>query len=556
MKASFGISRILTGAALLGLMILAFLGFLAQEKDLQGLREASMESIYWSSSQSEAELARFVAALGRYSIGDPEVDEETVNKRFDLVWSRINLFREGEVGRRMSEFDAEDRVIDQLYRLLQEHEPTILNLSRSGQAHTYQHILADFTAMGERLRQLSVKILKAEEDRMAGVREKVRTSARLTWVVSTAALVLALLLIGIMLIETRRYRRMAEESADLAARAEAASRAKSRFLTMMSHELRTPMNGVLGLLALARQTSLNDRQARLIEQAERSGRQMSALLGDILDFSDLQSESLVMGRDMFELGSLARAVREMFGPIVQREGVSFAIEIQDCAPRWVVGDMARLRQSLGHFITFLVDMVGSRDVRLVISGAAGTVQFDIDVAVQDGDRPGWQPEAIFGRAAAEYDEFASDSLGPMIARGLITLMGGSVRLGRPQPGRAVLSVAIPLAVADGSGDCIRIDAQSVTVQTVLAALLRRMSREIWTADTSGRKVSAVLIEAGAGDEACRAARLRTAHPAARLIAIGSPERPELFDGVCLQPVNAEALAAILATAAASSSRVS
>jgi K+-sensing histidine kinase KdpD len=391
-----------------------------------------------------------------------------------------------------------------------------------------------------------VRILAAEEARLAGVREKVRSSAQLTWIVSMAALVLALVLIGVMLVETRRYRRMAEESADLAARAEAASRAKSRFLTMMSHELRTPMNGVLGMLALARQTPLNERQARLIEHAERSGRQMSALLGDILDFSDLQSDNLVLGKELFEISALANSVEQMFGPIIQREGVTFTIDIDQSAPRWVAGDMTRLRQSLGHFINFLVDMVGTRDVRLAVSGAKDAVLFEVDVATRPDAGPGWQPEAIFGRASLEYGEFASDSLGPMIARGLVELMGGSVAMQRPAPDRAVLAVRVPLESAEGPRGCVRVDAQSGTVQTVLAALLRKLGCRIWSPDAGSDAVSAVLMEAGGRDEAARAARLRAAHPRAQLIAIGGPVRRDLFDGVCPQPVDAKSLEAALA----------
>jgi len=321
-RISIGITRGLAAVALLGLMVLAVLGFRAQEKDMQSLRESGQEIIYWSTSQGEAELGRFLAVLGRFALGEPDVTAKTVNRRFDILWSRVELFRQGDVGRRIRSYDSELGIIAELRALLGKHEKAILNISRDDPAELQREILADFTAAGKRLRALSVLVLAGEEARLAGARDAVRSSARLTWIFSMAALVLSLLLIGIMLIETRRYRRMAEESAELAARAEAASRAKSRFLTMMSHELRTPMNGVLGLLALVRQTALNERQIRLIDQADRSGQQMSALLGDILDFSDLQSESLVMAHDMFELRGLARAVEEMFGPIVQREALN------------------------------------------------------------------------------------------------------------------------------------------------------------------------------------------------------------------------------------------
>ncbi|MCH8951511.1 MAG: hypothetical protein IID49_05190 [Proteobacteria bacterium] len=549
MRLSIGITRGLAGAALLGLMGLAVLGFRAQEKDMESLRQSGQETIYWSTSQGEAELGRFRAALARFALGEPEVDAKAVNLRFDVFWSRVALFRQGDVGRRIRNYDTELGVVAELRALLTKHETAIVNISRDDPPELHREILTEFTAAGKRLRALSMLVLAGEEARLGGARDAVRSSARLTWIFSMAALVLSVLLIGIMLIETRRYRRMAAESAEAAARAEAASKAKSRFLTMMSHELRTPMNGVLGLLALIRQTALNKRQVRLIDQADRSGRQMSALLGDILDFSDLQSETLVMARDMFELRALARAVEETFGPIVQREGVKFTIEIDPQAPRWVVGDLTRLRQVLGHFVTFLVDVVGSKDVRLTLARGESGLAFDIDVAVQDSDRPGWQPEAMFGRGTANYGDFASDSLGPMIARGLVTLMGGTVNLHRPVAGRAMLSISLPLELIDGAADCVRIEAESVTVQAVLAALLRKLARGVWEPGAANQQVTAILLEAGGEEETVRAARLRSHHPAARLVAVGAPRSAGLFDAVCPQPVTAEALAAALSAGA-------
>ena len=82
---------------------------------------------------------------------------------------------------------------------------------------------------------------------------------------------------------------------------------------MMSHELRTPMNGVLGLIALAKQTGLTDAQKRLIEQAERAGAHMSSLLGDILDFSDLQTDRLEIDNDKYNVNGGSIAIGHPFG---------------------------------------------------------------------------------------------------------------------------------------------------------------------------------------------------------------------------------------------------
>lgn len=134
----------------------------------------------------------------------------------------------------------------------------------------------------------------------------------------------------------------------------------------------------------------------------------------------------------------------------------------------------------------------------------------------------------------------------MIARGLVTLMGGTVDLARGGEGRALLVVRVPLETLDGPGGCVRVEADSVTVQLVLAALLRQLGVEVWDGGGERRDVRAVLLEAGGAEETARAARLRAEHPGAILVAIGEPANPGLFDAVCAQPVTAAALRTALA----------
>ena len=74
--------------------------------------------------------------------------------------------------------------------------------------------------------------------------------------------------------------------------AEAANRAKSRFLAAMSHEIRTPMNGILGMTALLLRHRAVAEQQTYASAIERSARTLLTLIDEILDFSKIEADKL------------------------------------------------------------------------------------------------------------------------------------------------------------------------------------------------------------------------------------------------------------------------
>ncbi|TCJ11880.1 hypothetical protein EZJ19_13805 [Parasulfuritortus cantonensis] len=91
-------------------------------------------------------------------------------------------------------------------------------------------------------------------------------------------------------LETARTELQASNRALSQARddAEAASQAKTAFLTTMSHEVRTPLNAILGMAALLRGSRLDANQQAHVEALHRAGTNLLGLLTEVLDFTRLE----------------------------------------------------------------------------------------------------------------------------------------------------------------------------------------------------------------------------------------------------------------------------
>src|SRR6185369_14649986 len=94
--------------------------------------------------------------------------------------------------------------------------------------------------------------------------------------------------------------------------AEAASAAKSEFLSSMSHELRTPLNAILGfaqLLQRDRKTPITERQKGMVDQILKGGEHLLRLIDDVLDLARIETGNVSLSTEPVSVAGVLAEVR-------------------------------------------------------------------------------------------------------------------------------------------------------------------------------------------------------------------------------------------------------
>jgi PAS domain S-box-containing protein len=162
--------------------------------------------------------------------------------------------------------------------------------------------------------------------------------------------------------------RVALEAALVEARdaADAASRAKSEFLSRMSHELRTPLNVVLGFAQLLQMETIGEEQRSWVDQVLKAGRHLLDLINEVLDIARIESGALSLSPEPVSLRDVVGETVESLRPMAAANDITidFLIEGDDL---YVRADRQRLKQVLLNLLANSVKYNRPRGSVLVTS---------------------------------------------------------------------------------------------------------------------------------------------------------------------------------------------
>ena len=224
----------------------------------------------------------------------------------------------------------------------------------------------------------------------------------------------------------RRFEIAAEE-------AEAASRAKTMFLSTVSHEIRTPMNAILGCAQLmSRDHELGSNAKANLETICQNGEHLVALITDILDMSKIEAGRAELNPTTFKLSRLVENLTAMFRFGAHAKALQFEVSVDGEYVAYVVADEGKIRQVLINLLGNAIKFTNRGQVKLHVTLCRkSTSQLWLSAQVQDTG-PGisseeqgklFQPFSQIKRGLKGQE---GTGLGLAIGRSYARLMGGDI----------------------------------------------------------------------------------------------------------------------------------
>jgi signal transduction histidine kinase len=257
--------------------------------------------------------------------------------------------------------------------------------------------------------------------------------------------------INILIREMQKYAKTLEEKNIYLNRL---NELKDEFLANTSHELRTPINGIIGIVESmidGASGSLTDAQKYNLAIVSNSGKRLSNMINDILDFTKLKNKELALQIKPIDLKTIVGMVLVLSKPLTKGKELALVDDIN--ASIVINADENRIQQILynliGNAIKFTEKGAVSVSAKIFDDGTVAVSVEDtgIGISADKFDRIFESFEQADGSTAREY---GGTGLGLSITKKLVELHGGTINVESTPGAGSRFTFTVPLS--DGKSE--------------------------------------------------------------------------------------------------------
>ncbi len=223
----------------------------------------------------------------------------------------------------------------------------------------------------------------------------------------------------------------------------------NQLVASMAHELRTPLNAIIGFSEILTQQMFGEINSRYVGYAEdiaASGQHLLRIINDILDYAKVEAGEMILRLESASIADIVRASLRLVAGQADRSGVALAEDLGGPMPTVKV-DATKIKQVLVNLLTNAIKFTprGGRVMVRLAPGQAGLINIIV------GDTGVGMTEAEAADAILPFRQpkrppdggYAGTGLGLPIAKALVALHGGSLKIASAPDKGTEVTVSIP-----------------------------------------------------------------------------------------------------------------
>ena len=265
---------------------------------------------------------------------------------------------------------------------------------------------------------------------------------------------------SVLLIDITDSKKQIETMRDYIAEAENSNNAKMNFLADVSHEVRTPINVITGMSEVLVRDYPNKDTKECMDDIRNSAEVLTNLVNNIIDYTNIELKKLHISNSEFDMRQCLTELVNIYDYKCGEKELKFEYEIDENLNRIVVGDQVRFKQIINCLLSNALKYTETGSVKLIVENKVADNKdinvvvkvIDTGIGIKNEDKKRiFEDFTSFSMSHLEMLQSGSGTgLDLMMAKKLLTLMGGVIDFKSTYQKGSEFIVVIPLRISDSS----------------------------------------------------------------------------------------------------------